>query len=433
MASTPNPNVWTKLTKRVIEAVVPPAAGQTFLRDTEIKGFALRITACGARSFVLERRIHRRVRRITIARYPDITVQQARDLAQEMLGVIAKGGDPQAQRRQAAMRGVTLKQAYDDYVTERKGLKPRTLYEYEKLMCSALHAWWKKPLREITSDGITHKHKRLGRINGPAYANSVMRFLRALFNFAQARYKDEAAQRLIVENPVEALTEMKAWYRVKPRKTVIKPHQLANWFKGVLSLKQNPVSDYDPVAADYLQLLILTGLRSNEGASLEWDNVDLEGRTLTIPDPKNGEPHTLPLSDYLYDLLKERDTEKVNNFVFPGPRGYLADPRDQLARVIAASDVTFIRHDLRRTFATIAEAIDIPAYALKKLLNHKVSGDVTADYIVKSVERLRAPMQRITDHVLRMAEIKKSAEVVILDSKRVAQQLSTEDTIALQS
>lgn len=433
MASTPNPNVWIKLTKRVIEAAVPPAAGQTFLRDTEIKGFALRITACGARSFVLERRIKRRVRRITIARYPDITPQQARDLAKEMLGVIAKGGDPQAQRRQAAMRGVTLKQAFDEYVLARKGLKPRTLYEYEKLMCSALHAWWKRPLREITKDAITHKHRRLGTVNGPAYANSVMRLLRALFNFAQAQYEDEAGQPLIANNPVKLLTQTKAWYRVKRRRTLIKSHQLAAWFKGVLSLKENPVSDYDPVAADYLLFLLLTGLRRNEGARLIWDNVDLVARTFTIPDPKNHEPHTLPLSDYLYDLLTQRAAETDGDYVFPGPRGYLADPRDQLTRVITTSKVPFIINDLRRTFITIAESLDIPGYALKQLINHKMSGDVTAGYIVINVERLRGPMQRITDYVLGMAKLKKPAEIVTLDARRVAQQSSTANTIVEQS
>ena len=57
-------------------------------------------------------------------------------------------------------------------------------------------------------------------------------------------------------------------------------------------------------------------------------------------------------------------------------------------------------HDLRRTFITIAESLDIPAYALKRLLNHKTANDVTAGYIITDVERLRRPMQQITDHIL---------------------------------
>ena len=59
----------------------------------------------------------------------------------------------------------------------------------------------------------------------------------------------------------------------------------------------------------------------------------------------------------------------------------------------------FTLHDLRRTFITIAESLDIPAYALKRLLNHKDSNDVTAGYIVSDVNRLREPMQRITDFI----------------------------------
>jgi hypothetical protein len=67
---------------------------------------------------------------------------------------------------------------------------------------------------------------------------------------------------------------------------------------------------------------------------------------------------------------------------------------------------------LRRTFATIAESLDIPAYALKRLLNHKMSGDVTAGYVIQDVERLRAPMQSITDFILKAAGAIPSAEVI---------------------
>lgn len=61
----------------------------------------------------------------------------------------------------------------------------------------------------------------------------------------------------------------------------------------------------------------------------------------------------------------------------------------------------FTVHDLRRTFITIAESLDISGYALKRL-HHKMSGDVTAGYIVSDVERLRTPMQVITEHMLKM-------------------------------
>ena len=52
-----------------------------------------------------------------------------------------------------------------------------------------------------------------------------------------------------------------------------------------------------------------------------------------------------------------------------------------------------------QTFITIAESLDIPGYALKRLMNHKDPNDVTAGYIISDVERLREPMQSITDFI----------------------------------
>jgi hypothetical protein len=71
----------------------------------------------------------------------------------------------------------------------------------------------------------------------------------------------------------------------------------------------------------------------------------------------------------------------------------------------------FSVHDLRRTFITVAESLDIPAYALKRLLNHRAAGDVTAGYIVIDVERLRRPMQHITDFLLTSGRVSESIPV----------------------
>ena len=88
------------------------------------------------------------------------------------------------------------------------------------------------------------------------------------------------------------------------------------------------------------------------------------------------------------------------------------------ATITKASGVSFCIHDLRRTFATVAESLDIPAYALKRLLNHANGTDVTAGYIVANVERLREPMQKITDYVLKSAGLKETAEVIHLKQAR---------------
>ena len=74
----------------------------------------------------------------------------------------------------------------------------------------------------------------------------------------------------------------------------------------------------------------------------------------------------------------------------------MIEPRRQVQKVIKIFGVSFTLHDLRRTFIAIAESIDISAYALKSLVNHKMTNDVTAGYIVSGVERSRKPMELIS-------------------------------------
>ena len=56
------------------------------------------------------------------------------------------------------------------------------------------------------------------------------------------------------------------------------------------------------------------------------------------------------------------------------------------------SGAKFMLHDLRRTFLTVADLLNISSYAIKKLANHKMTSDVTAGYIISDAERLREPM-----------------------------------------
>jgi hypothetical protein len=90
-------------------------------------------------------------------------------------------------------------------------------------------------------------------------------------------------------------------------------------------------------------------------------------------------------------------------FVFPGTgkKGYISNVRWQLDKIRRETGIKFTVNDLRRTFITIAENLDLSGYTLKRLLNHKIDdSNVTAGYIVTDVERLRNPMQRISDKIL---------------------------------
>lgn len=394
----------TKLTKTCVDRIVFPASGQVFIRDSELQGFALRVTP-GAKSFIVEKRVDGKVKRMTLGRYPELTVEQARKEAHKLLGKIATGINPIAEKAQAKLEGTTLGEAFQDFLKARKSLKPKTVYDYQRLMQVAFPDWQTCPMGGLSKDMVAKRHHQLGEQRGEAYANLAMRFLRALINFAIVQYEAPDGSPMLRENPVVRLTQTRAWYRVGRRQSVIKPHQLAAWFEAVQKLKREGGSKQAQTIADYLLLMLFTGLRREEAACLRWSQVDLRQRTLVILDTKNREPLMLPLSDYLGELLESRLARAESEFVFPGEgrTGHLAEPRKQMQHVMVASGVEFTLHDLRRTFITVAESIDISAYALKRLVNHKMRNDVTAGYIVSDVERLRKPMQDITDTLLRLA------------------------------
>jgi len=239
-----------------------------------------------------------------------------------------------------------------------------------------------------------------------------MRFLRSVFNFAIAQYEDGFGKPLLTENPLQRLTQTRAWYRAERRQTVIKVHQLGAWYRAVEGLRRNVVP-FGQVVADYLLVLLFRGLRRQEAAQLTWDRVDLKDRTLVIPDPKNREPFLLPFSEFVAELFERRREVVESAYAFRGAgrQGYLIEPRNPIAAVIEASRVAFTIHDLRRTCITIAESIDIQPYAIKRLVNHKMRDDATAGYIVADVERLHEPVRRVSDFLLKALGLKSSAAV----------------------
>jgi integrase len=153
---------------------------------------------------------------------------------------------------------------------------------------------------------------------------------------------------------------------------------------------------------DYLLFLLLTGLRCNEAASLRWKDVDFEAKTITIPAAaaKNKQEHCLPISDFLFIILRQRkqDTE----FVFPGRsnRGHIIDSGHVISNVVKRSGCTFVIHDLRRTFITMAAKLGVAHHIIKKLVNHITSTGATDGYIVLHVEHLREAMAQISNRFL---------------------------------
>lgn len=384
-----------KLTKAVIDNLIAPTnKGQIFYRDKELKGFAVRITHKGVKSFIIEKRIDGNPipKRITLGRYGVLTPEQARREAQKILGKIATGIDPITEKKERLANSVTLGEAFLDYLRSRE-LKPGTIKDYKRVMQEAFSDWQNKPLRNITTDIIAERHSELGQ-KSKARANNAMRVLRAIFNYASTQYRNAKKQSLFPENPVKQLTQTRSWFRVKRRKTYIKPYQLGAWFHTVIKLENE-------VARDYLLHLLFSGLRPTEGAQLEKSHVDLKAKSFTLPDTKNHEAHTLPISDFHCAILEHRIKTSQNKYVFPAQNDYIKDIRWQTEKITEETSIKFTPNDLRRTFITIAENLDLSGYTLKRLLNHKIDdSDVTAGYIVTDVERLRKPMQMISNFIL---------------------------------
>ena len=392
-----------KLTKTFVESLLFLETGQAFYRDSQLKGFGLRVGK-NSKVYFAESKVNEKTVRVTIGHHGLFTAEQARLEARSILGMMARGINPNDVDKARKAKSVTLAEVYKAYLVARSSLKPRTIYDYDRFMKTHYLDWNNKPITEINKDMIERKHREIGE-RSEAQANLSMRFMRALFNFAIGQYEDTAGNPTISDNPVKRISQTRAWYRVDRRQTVIKPYDLPAWFKSVNALPMLSNGLNRHAVKDYLLLLIFTGLRREEGLALQWRDIDFKAKTLPIPDPKNRQAHTLPLTPFLFDLLKNRYDNNLEGsaFVFAGRgiKGYMDDPNKQMKLVIEASGVKFTPHDLRRTFITIADSLDISAYALKSLANHKMTNDVTAGYIIGDAERLRIPMQQVTDYLIK--------------------------------
>lgn len=439
-----------RFTKSGIEALPLPArSNQILYGDPNQPGLAVRVTAGGARAFVVDKNTKRGRIRITLgpAGTDAMTVLHAREKAQIALGLIAEGfGADQIKDRLARVEdripdgAVTLDQALERYLAERKHkLAERTVSDYRKLVHTHLADWRHRPLEAIDGAAVTAKFVS---IKSASRANYAFRVVRALFNYARS-IKDDDGAPIVGINPVEVLSQRRIWHTDKQRREVIELAGLPAWWKAANALAApaktlrtgeghfakgtTAANSNADVVRDFLQFLLLTGLRRNEAATLRWENVDFSSKMFTVPITKNREPHTLPLSDFLYSMLKRRHAAMLKEreadpkraeYVFSGETGPLAEPKKQIAKVVAASGVQFSSHTLRRTFASIAESLDIPYLALKRLLNHKAQDVTGKHYTVIGVERLRKPMQHITDFILRAAKARKTAQIVKLRQRK---------------
>ena len=376
-----------------------------------VPGLELVVSYTGVKSFVLRRKLKGRVVSVTIGRHPAITVETARKEARTASQQIAQGINPNQRKRADRSSTVTLEDCFKSYKADRK-LAENTLANYKTVIDKHLEEWKRKPMNRITRDMVANKHRALTK-KSPTSANKSMRVLRSLFNYAHGKYEDQDGRGLFPDNPVQRITHTKSWNAESRRSNTIGRTQLEPWYRAVRSLSESN-GEFERTVGDYLLFVLLTGLRRREATSLRISDVDFGEKSFTVFVTKNRLPLALPMSDATEELLRRRCDESTTSYVFhgSGKDGRLNDPRRLIGDIRKNSEVGFTVHDLRRTFMTLAESLDVSAYSLKRLVNHSPGSDVTAGYIRMDVERLRKPTQEITDYIFKLAKVRESAAVL---------------------
>ncbi|MFO1431458.1 MAG: site-specific integrase [Candidatus Competibacteraceae bacterium] len=407
----------TKITKRSVDAAKPPDTGQIFLWDSELPGFGLRVTPT-RKTYIVQSRVAGKTVRTTIGTHGALTPDQARREAMKLLGEMAKGVNLNQAEKEAKLKGITLAEAFHDYLQSRT-LTANTLRGYHRAMDKIFADWRDMPLTAINRTMIERRFDQLSE-RSEAQANQQFRFLRALLNFAMEKYSAADGEPLIPSNPCNRLTALKKWHRIDRRTRYIEPQQLKVWFAA---LEHQPDdTEHRNTIRDYCAFILLTGCREQEAARLTWDDVNLSNRTVTFRLTKNHRVHNLPIGTWLAGLLERRQAARNSAFVFPANNrdGHLKYHRKGVLAIANASGVEFRLHDLRRSFATIVShhlERSMSAYTIKRLLNHSSGADVTQGDVQFGIEDLREPMQAVETFVLKCAGLEKTATVTRIVAK----------------
>lgn len=389
-------------TKQAIEDLPLPETRIEY-RDEKISELRLRVTSSGVKSFSVFKRVSGGSPvRITLGKYPGLSPVRARTLALKHLADLSDGVNPNEQRRVEAMSAVTLGETFEGYKRARK-LKVSTLRGYEGVVSNHLKKLVDKPLKDIDRRVIVDIH---AGIASKAQADLTMRVLRAIFNFAKYEYCRQDGSSIFPENPVEILSHRKQWNNVRRRQTHLRPSELSVFYKALQEVRRKETPTGQSIC-DAMLFALLTGLRRGEIFSLKWDDVNLRAAIFTVYDTKNSLPLELPITKHIDELFRKQKGRIPSEFVFAAENEYgqVREPKKVVAKVKELSDTDCDFHDLRRTFATTAEHLDVGSYKLKRLMNHSTGrDDVTAGYIILTAETLRQSAEKIQNHfVQRMA------------------------------
>ena len=375
-----------KLTKRIVDLATHPGTGQVFIRDEELKGFALRVTA-GSKTFIVEKKIDWRAKRMTLGTFPAITVEQARKLAQEQIGLIASGRDPAAERH--ARRHAPTFAELEGLYLERHAVHKKSASNDVTLLNLHLAGWRSRRLSAITRADVSTRHAEMGAAGSTTNANRMVALVRSMFNLAQDWGLHSGP------NPA---ARIKFFKEVK-RDRFVTPNELPRLWTA---LQHEP----NPYVRGAFVVGLLTGARRSEVLTMQWEDLDIPHALWRIPDTKAGRPHTIPLPiPVIKDLLK---LPRLNGttYVFCGRWGKnhlinVSKPWKRIRKEAGLEDVRI--HDLRRTLGSWLVAAGASLPLIGKALNHS-NQETTAIYARLQLDPVRAALDANATRMLTVIE-----------------------------
>ena len=421
-----------RLTKTRVEGFEPPPSGYATVWDDNLHGFGLRVTANGARSYIVQARVNGRTRRVTIGRHGVLTAEEARKKARKVLGQMADGVDPVAEKRRKAARSVTLGELVDDYLKNRrrrdgKPLADSTKSDVRRHLRANFAEWRDKSVGEITHDMVRRKYSAIGK-RSEAQANQAIRVLSALFNYAQASYRDEGGAPILPSNPVDVVRDSKIRFADKARETRIPMDRIGQFYSALEATRTDPGASISVrTKAAAAVVLMLTGLRKSDILNRTWQDVDTEAGTLYLSDTKHRDARTFPLPCQAATVIDAHRTISAGPYIFqsdggPGPVHNLHEGMEPAREAI---DQHVATHDLRRTFDDVFDAIGIDPIVGELLSNRKPAGSSVRfkHYMqTRDLTRYREQAERIADYFEQQRQVHEAQNVVTMDRGRSSAQ-----------
>ena len=426
-----------KLTfERLRRFTLPEGKKQTFLWDADVTTLACRATS-GAKAFVFQSVYAGKTLRMTIGNINDWRIDEARSEARRLQTLIDTGIDPRiakavkiaeaaSQQAESRKTKVTFSVAWEDYLQElRNGISAKTKRPYstryiaDHINLSSRGGESKKrgqgptsagplaclldlPLSDLTPDYIA-AWLSTERQNRPTVTAHAYRLLRAFIKWSnyQKKYQGIISGDLAQDYNVKKMVPVSA----SKADDCLQKEQLKSWFRSVRGLSS-------PVASAYLQVLLLTGARREEIASLRRSDVDFKWASMRIKDKIEGE-RIIPLTPYVSSLLNALSAApnaevSKENWVFRShsKSGKIIEPRSAHNRALAQAELPHISvHGLRRSFGTLAEWVEVPTGIVAQIMGHKPSALAEKHYRRRPLDLLRKWHEKIETWILEQADI----------------------------